>query len=133
MERYSWLDEFLLLRPGTEKEFMPAWQAYKYMLRGKMFAYIGINDQNGRALITLKLDPSYSCMLRQAFSDVIPGYYMNKLHWSSVYLDGAVPREILSGIVRESYTLMLKSLSKKAQHEIQGEGERKDDAKDGFP
>lgn len=120
-ENYQWLDELLLQQPATEKEFQPAWQAYKYLLRGKMYAYIGENDQNGRAIITLKLEPIYSDMLRREYADIVPGYYMNKTHWSTVYLDGEVPKAVFADMVHASYTLMLSSLSKKAQREIAGE------------
>lgn len=121
MKSYRWLDEYLQKQPATEKEFQPAWQAYKYLVRGKMYAYIGINDQNGRLIITLKLDPLFSDMLRREYEDVVPGYYMNKQHWSTVYLDGAVPKEVLADMVRASHKWMLSSLSKKAQREILGE------------
>lgn len=121
MERYRWLDECLQKQPATEKEFQPAWQAYKYLLRGKMYAYIGVNDKNKRPIITLKLDPLFSDTLRREYADIVPGYYMNKVHWSSVYLDGEVPQELLADIVYASYKLMLSSLSKKTQREIQDE------------
>ena len=121
MARYRWLDECLLKQPATEKEFQPAWQAYKYLLRGKMYAYMGVNDANKRPIITLKLEPQYSEALRRKYADIVPGYYMNKLHWSSVYLDGEVPQEVLADIVHASYTAVFSSLSKKARREIQGE------------
>ena len=121
MERYRWLDEYLQKQPATEKEFQPAWQAYKYLLRGKMYAYIGVNDKNKRPIITMKLDPLFSDTLRREYADIVPGYYMNKVHWSSVYLDGEVPQELLADIVYASYKLMLSSLSKKTQREIQDE------------
>ena len=118
MENYQWLDELLLKQPATEKEFQPAWQAYKYLLRGKMYAYIGINDQNKRPIITLKLEPLYSDMLHREYHDIVSGYYMNKLHWSTVYLDSEVPREVISDMVHASHKLVLASLSKKVQQEI---------------
>ncbi|HBU11932.1 MAG TPA: DNA-binding protein [Clostridiales bacterium] len=121
MERYRWLDEYLQEQPAAQKEFQPAWQAYKYSLRGKMFAYIGINDQNGRPIITVKLEPVHSDLLRREYADIVPGYYMNKVHWSSVYLDGKVPRDVLENIVRSAHRTLLLSLSKKAQREIAGE------------
>lgn len=121
MENYRWLDEHLQKQPATEREFQPAWQAHKYLLRSKMYAYIGINDQNGRPIITLKLEPMYSDMLRRKYDDIVPGYYMNKLHWSTVYLDGDVPQEVLTHMVCASHQLVLSSLSKKAQREILGE------------
>ncbi len=121
MENYRWLDEYLKKQPATEKEFQPAWQAYKYLLRGKMYAYIGVNDKNKRPIITLKLEPLYNDMLRREYADIVPGYYMNKVHWSSVYLDGEVPREVLADMVYTSYKVVLMSLSNKAQREIRDE------------
>ncbi len=121
MESYRWLDEHLQKQPAAEKEFQSAWQAYKYLLRGKMYAYIGVNDQNGRPIITLKLEPGYSDLLRREYADIVPGYYMNKIHWSTVYLDGAVPQEVIADMAYASYKTMLSSLSKQAQREIMGE------------
>jgi predicted DNA-binding protein (MmcQ/YjbR family) len=118
MEKYRWLDEHLQKQPATVKEFQPAWQAYKYLLSGKMYAYIGVNDKNGRPIITLKLEPTFSDMIRQEYADVIPGYYMNKQHWSSVYLDGEVPQEVIVDMVCASYKVIFSSLNKKAQEGI---------------
>ncbi len=123
MASYRWLDECLLRQPATVKEFQPAWQAYKYLLRGKMYAYIGVNDKNKRPLVTVKLEPLYSEMLRREYVDIVEGYYMNKVHWSSIYLDGEVPQDVLAGIVGASYECVLASLSNKAQREIQAHTE----------
>jgi len=38
MKNYQWLDKYLQKQPATEKEFQLAWQAYKYLLCGKMYA-----------------------------------------------------------------------------------------------
>jgi predicted DNA-binding protein (MmcQ/YjbR family) len=121
MEKYRWLDEHLQSQPYTIKEFQPTWQAYKYLLGGKMYAYTGIHDKNGRPIITMKLEPIYSEMLRCEYADIIPGYYMNKQHWSSVYLDGEVPQDVIADIVRAAYKLAFSSLSKKARREATGE------------
>lgn len=115
MEKYQWLDVCLQNQPSTKKEFHPAWQAYRYLLCGKMYAYIGIDDRNGRPVITLKLEPMFSDLLRQAYEDVVPGYYMSKLHWSTVYLDGDVPQEVIADMVSASYKLVRSSLSQKLQ------------------
>ncbi len=118
MEKYRWLDERLLKQPATEKEFNPAWQAYKYVVRGKMYAYIGVNDKNGRPIITLKLEPLFSEMLRREYADVVPGYYMNKLHWSTVYLDGETPKEVLEDMVSAAHKALISSFSRKIQQEL---------------
>lgn len=102
----------------TEKMFQSAWQAYKYLLNKKMYAYVGIDDKNKRPIITLKLEPAFSDMLRNEYQDIVPGYYMNKVHWSTIYLDGDVPKKIVENIVHASYKLAFSSLSKKAQSEL---------------
>lgn len=121
MKNYGWLDEYLQKQPSTVKEFQPAWQAYKYLLGGKMYALIGTNDQNGRPIITMKLEPIYSDMLRNQYENIVPGYYMNKVHWSTVYLDRDIPNEVLAEMVRASYKLMFSLLNKKVQRDILGE------------
>lgn len=118
MEKYHWLDGCLQNQPSTKKEFHPGWQAYRYLLYGKMYAYIGIDDRNGRPIITLKLEPLLSDLLRQKYEDVVPGYYMSKLHWSTVYLDGNVPRDVIADTVSASYKLVRSSLSQKLQREL---------------
>ena len=121
MKNYQWLDEYLQKQPSTEKEYQPAWQAYKYLLCGKMYAYIGVDDRNGRPVITLKLEPDFSDMLRSKYVVIVPGYYMNKRDWSTVYLDGKVPQDVLADIVYASYKWVRSSLSKKAQQGILGD------------
>lgn len=118
MSKYQWLDECLQSQPSTKKEFNTSWQAYRYLLCGKMYAYMGIDDRNGRPIVTLKLGPILSDLLRQEYEDIVGGYYMNKLHWCTVYLDGNVPQDVLSDMVYDSYKLVRSSLSKKAQQEI---------------
>lgn len=118
MEKYQWLDTHLQNQPSTTKDFNPSWQAYRYLLGSKMYAYIGIDDRNGRPIITLKLEPMCSEMLRSEYEDIVPGYYMGKLHWSTVYLDGDVPQEVINEMVSASYTLVRRSLSQKLQREL---------------
>lgn len=114
---YPWLDEYLLAKPGATKLYKEEWQATLYQLGGKMFAMLG-GDKEGKPIVSLKLEPAHGDMLRQQFSEIIPGYYLNKLHWNSLYLAGAVPEEIVRGMADESYRLILQSLSQKKQREI---------------
>ncbi len=116
---YDWLDDYCRLKKGAEKDFKAEWDATRYMLRGKMFAMQG-SDKSGKAIITLKLEPSHGQLLREQYKDVTPGYYMNKEHWNSVYFDGTVPDDLLKDMVDESYTLILNSNTKKVRAELLG-------------
>ena len=63
--------------------------------------------------------------MRRQYEDIIPGYYMNKVHWNSVKADGNVPDTLLREMLEKSYRLVLSGFSKKKQRELL-EGEKKD-------
>lgn len=116
---YPWLDEYCTAKQGALRDYKAEWDAVRYLLCGKMFAMCG-GDKAGRALITLKLPPEEGEFLRRQYADIIPGYYMNKQHWNSVYLDGAVPDNVLRGMVDQSYALLLASLTKQQHAQVTG-------------
>lgn len=116
--KYNWIDEFLLGKAGVEKDFKEEWNWIRYQIGGKLFTAICLDNENKPHYITLKLDPAEGDFLRKQYEDIIPGYYMNKLHWNSVKADGAVPDGLLKEMLEKSYALVLSSLSKKKQKEI---------------
>lgn len=73
----------------------------------------------GVSMITLKLEPVEGDYLRRTYEDIIPGYYMNKVHWNSIKADGAVPDELLMDLCDKSYGLVFGGLSKKVREAIQ--------------
>ncbi len=118
--RYKWIDEFLLNKRGVTKDLQAEWNWIRYHVGGKMFAAICLGDDNEPYYITLKLEPSEGDFLRQQYEDIIPGFYMNKVHWNSVKPDGEVPDELLKDMLYKSYELVLGGFSKKKQREIIG-------------
>ncbi len=117
--KYEWLDEYCLSKKAVQKDYKMEWSATRYRINGKMFALQG-GDKEGKSIITLKLEPTYGEILRNQYKDIVPGYYMNKMHWNSLYLLGDVPDEVLKDMLDQSYRLIFESLSKKAQKEIEG-------------
>ncbi len=111
--RDGWLDEYLLGKPGVTKDFKEEWKWFRYQIGGKMFAALCLGEDGNPCYITLKLEPSEGDFLRQQYEDIIPGYYMNKMHWNSVKPDGAVPDDLLRDLLDKSYQLVLGGLSKK--------------------
>ena len=116
--RYTWLDAYLLEKPGVTKDLQADWNWIRYHVGGKMFAAICLNDEDVPVYVTLKLEPTAGEFWRGQYEDVIPGYYMNKVHWNSINPDGQVPDEILKDMLDQSYALVLGGLSKKKQKEI---------------
>jgi len=117
VNNYEWLDNYCLSKAGAIKDYKVEWDATRYMVGGKMFAMC-CEEKQGKPIITLKLDPAFGLMLRQEYNDIIPGYYMNKEHWNSLYLDGAVPDDVVKTMIDESHLLIYQSLSKKLQQKI---------------
>lgn len=120
--KYDWIDEYNLSKTGVTKDFKEEWGWDRYFIGGKMFGAIGTH-KDGRKIITLKCEPTFGIMLRQNYEDIIPGYYMNKVHWNTVYMDGNVPNEVIKEMIDMSYILIFSSLTKKVQKEIKGGGD----------
>lgn len=118
--KYEWLDAYCLSKKGATKDFKVEWNATRYLIGEKMFG-MRCGDKDGKAIITLKCEPLFGAALREQYPDIIPGYYMNKEHWNSVYLEGDTPDDILKQMIDMSHDLVLRSLSKKAVREIIGE------------
>ena len=116
--KYEWIDEYLLKKPGVTKDLQPEWNWIRYHIGGKMFAAVCLDDEDRPYYITLKLDPLEGELWRKQYEDIIPGYYMNKMHWNSVKADGDVPDQILMDLLEKAYRIVFESLSKKKQKEI---------------
>ena len=118
--KYEWIDAFLLNMPGAEKDLQKEWNWIRYQIGGKMFAAICLDEYDLPYYITLKLDPLEGDFWRKRYADIIPGYYMNKVHWNSVKADGNVPDDVLKDLLTKAYRIVLGNLSKKKQKEILG-------------
>ncbi|MDR2232650.1 MAG: MmcQ/YjbR family DNA-binding protein [Tannerella sp.] len=115
--KYDFIQEYCLAKKGAEEDYQQDWDAIRYRVGGKMFVLVG-NDKSGKAIISVKHDPERGEELREKYADIIPGYYLNKSLWSSVYLDGDVPEAVLKHMIDESYELIFNSLPKKVRDEI---------------
>lgn len=116
--RYAWMDEYLMQKPAVTKDLKVEWNWIRYMIGGKMFAAVLLDDDNRPYYINLKLEPTQGEFLRRQYADIIPGYYANKQHWNSIRPDGQVPDALLMDMLDKSYRLVLGGFSKKKQQEI---------------
>ena len=116
--KYPWIDEYLMKKPGVTRDLQKDWNWTRYQLDGKMFAAVCRDDNDLPYYITLKLTPLEGDFWRSQYEDIIPGYYMNKMHWNSVKADGNVPDAILQDLLDKAYRIVLGNLSKKRQKEI---------------
>jgi predicted DNA-binding protein (MmcQ/YjbR family) len=71
---------------------------------GKVFAISSLLREP--LLVSLKCDPGLAASLRGAYPQVQPGYRLNKRHWNTVSLDGALPDQLVREMIEDSYQLV---------------------------
>lgn len=117
--KYEWIDEYLLRKAGVTKDIQEEWNWIRYHIGGKMFAAICRDDDTDEPVyITLKLEPVEGEFYRKEYEDIIPGYYMNKVHWNSVKADGNVPDDVMEDLLDKAYQIVFDSLTKKLRRQI---------------
>ncbi len=131
MAKYDWLDEYLLSKLGAVKDYKPEWEWFRYLVGGKMFAATcqpgtQYKGYDGRELLQLKCEPLLAEALRSEYQDIVPGFYMDKQNWNSIFLDGEVPDDVLRDLCDRSYSLVFAKLTKKVKEEIQSAGIEKE-------
>ena len=111
---FDWIDESIRAMNGTEIEYKAGWDSTVYKLGGKMFGMRG-SYKDGRPLLTLKLPPAQNELLRESFEHIIPGYYSNKVHWSSLFLDTEFDRQFITDLLEDAYDCLFEALPKMTQ------------------
>jgi predicted DNA-binding protein (MmcQ/YjbR family) len=86
-----------------------------FSVRGKMFCATYITTFE---FLNLKYDPEEAITLREKYSDVTPGYYMNKKLWNSVKTTGKITDKQMKEWITNSYNLVVAGLPKKTQKEL---------------
>lgn len=120
MRYYPWIDEYLMSKRGVTKDLQADWNWVRYKLGDKMFVALCLTKEDELYYVTLKLEAMEGEFLRTQYEDIIPGYYMNKVHWNSVRPGGGVSDELLKDLLDKSYKLVLAGFSGKKQREILG-------------
>ena len=123
--KYEWLDEYLLGKPGAEKDYKLEWGWHRYMVRGKLFAAVCFpgsehKTYGGHDLVNLKCDPRLAEGFREQYPEVLPGFYCDKRLWVAALLDGELPDDVLRGLCDMSYELVVSKLPKYIQKELAG-------------
>jgi predicted DNA-binding protein (MmcQ/YjbR family) len=100
------LREFCLALPqGIETfPFDDETSVFKTSGNGKIFALSALAGYPFD--VSLKCDPEEGLALRAEFPGITPGYHLNKKHWITILLDGAVPDELVEQLLRSSHALV---------------------------
>lgn len=112
------LRAYCLAKPGASegRPFGP--DALVMKVGGKMFAILA--DQTDPPRVSLKCEPEVAVALREAYDGVAAGYHLNKRHWNTVTLDGAIPDEDVSAWIDDSYDLVVDGLPRAIRSKLRG-------------
>lgn len=94
--------------------FGPDWDVYK--VRGKVFMLQ--TDITGEPIVVLKSAPADSAALREAYTDITPGYHMNKRHWNTLNPGGTLDKQLIEDLVTESYLLVIEKNLPQAEQPV---------------
>lgn len=110
MDRAAVLRRCLAL-PGAFEEYPFGETTAVFKVGGKMFALVSLADEPGR--LSVKCDPGYALALRDEHPGVVAGYHLDKRHWNTVLLDGAIPADMIAEWIEDSYGLVRASLTRR--------------------
>ena len=100
-------------KPGAVEEYPFGESPAVFKVGGKMFALVPVAAEP--PTISLKCDPEWSDVLRNAYAAVQPGYHLNKRHWNTVTLDGSIPDDEVLEMIDHSYELVVEALPRRVR------------------
>ena len=87
-----------------------------FRIGGKIFA---LTDIEALPLsISLKCDPQRAIELRERYDEIRPGWHLNKKHWNTMDLSGALPESLIHELIKHSYNLVFDSLRKSDREKL---------------
>jgi len=97
---------------GGVKEYPFGGSTGVYKVGGKMFALLAEDAQPPR--LSVKLDPEEGLALRAEYPrHVLPGHHLDKRHWNTIVLDGALDSAEVLALLRQSYDLVAAGLPRR--------------------
>lgn len=109
------LRDYCIAKPGVTEEFPFDETTLVFKVMGKMFVFTNLE---GDWKLNLKCDPQWAVELREQYPAVQPGYYMNKMMWNSVVMDGSLKSSMVLEMIDHSYQQVVNKLTKKLKEEL---------------
>ncbi len=86
-----------------------------FYVASKWFCFVNIEVFD---FCCIKCNPDEMEELRATYTGIKPGWHMNKKHWISVYFNQDVPDKEIKELVKKSYDIVVKSLTKKEREAL---------------
>ncbi len=105
------LREYVLGKPSVTEGFPFGDTVIVYKVNDKMFLLLSLDTQPLQ--FNVKCDPERAVELREEYPDaVLPGYHMNKKHWNTIIVNGALTGKQLLQMIDDSYELVYRKTKK---------------------
>ncbi|QIE59455.1 MmcQ/YjbR family DNA-binding protein [Rasiella rasia] len=109
---------YCIAKKGVTESFPFDEHTLVFKVMNKMFAVCGL--ERTPTQVNLKCDPERAITLREAYDGlIIPGWHMNKHHWNTVFIEDALPPKLVIELIDHSYDLIVQSLTKKVQAQLE--------------
>jgi predicted DNA-binding protein (MmcQ/YjbR family) len=95
----------LALWGAVEERPFPDPDVVTFKVGGKIFAITRFEGS-----VSVKCDPDLAEQLRQTYPEIKPGYHLNKRHWNTISLDGALADDMVRDMIEDSYDLIVAGL-----------------------
>lgn len=105
------IQQYCFQKPEVTEEFPFDSDTIVWKVAGKMFCLGSVGDF---VSLNLKCTPERAAELREEFTQIQPGYHMNKTYWNTVYFDG-LSQKLVFELIDLSYNLVVQKLPKKAR------------------
>lgn len=99
--------DYCLSLPEVTEGFPFGDETLVMKVRGKVFTLASLGAD---FTFNVKCDPEKAIELRETFSEVLPGYHMNKKHWNTIIPNGSASDALLREWIHDSYRLVVAKL-----------------------
>lgn len=110
----EWIRDTCLSYPHATEDFPFDDQVLVFRVAGKIFGLVSLDEPDH---MNLKADPERSAEWRAIYSQIQPGYHMNKTHWNTVYFDG-LSAAFIQEMLEHSYLMVFKKLPLKLRNQL---------------
>ncbi|MFD7921697.1 MmcQ/YjbR family DNA-binding protein [Streptomyces sp. NPDC059740] len=105
-----------------ERPFPGNQEITTFKVEGKIFVISALEAVP--LTVSLKCEPENAVRLRGRHPQIVPGYHLDKRHWNTVTLDGALPDALVWEMVEDSYDLVVAGLPRSRRLALDWPGER---------
>ncbi len=105
------LRDFALSLKDTTEGFPFGEDTLVFKVNAKVFLLTSLTSSPLN--FNVKCDPDEAIELRERYACILPGFHMNKKHWNTILVDGALTKKQLKQFIEDSYWLVLKKRNAK--------------------